>query len=109
MLSGICFKEWWLYHQANRKTAAICSGLASGILISIGNPIGRGDRAYVTRNATSDATNAKPIGRRQKLLCCRANATNVSIQNRIGADQMPLTFCKKTKKNEEILLSFLDL
>ena len=27
----------------------------------------------------------------------------------IGADQMPLTFCRKTKQNEEILLSFLDL
>ena len=60
-------------------------------------------------NATNDATNAKPIGRTQNLLCCGSNATNVSIGNRIGRDQMPLTNCKKTKNNEKNLLSFIDL
>ena len=48
-----------------------------------------------------------PFGR-QKLLCCRGNATNVSIQNRIGADQMPPTFCKKTKSKERSVLCVLD-
>ena len=53
-------------------------------------------------NATNDAINAKPIGRTQNLLCYGSNATNVSIGNRIGRDQMPLTNCKKTKNNEKI-------